>query len=370
MAVPLLDLTPQHDVIMPELTRALEEVTRSGKFILGPYVEAFEQQLAAYCGVKHAIGVTSGTDALLVAMMAMGIGPGDEVITTPFTFFCTAGCVTRLGAKPVFVDINPRTYNIEVEDIPGAVTRATKAIIPVHLFGLSANMGPIMNIAQEHGLKVIEDAAQAIGARYEGQHVGSIGDCGTLSFYPSKNLAGLGDAGAVVTNDDDLADRIRRLRNHGTKDGWHYEDVGGNFRLSALQAAALSVKLPHLAGYIEKRRAHAERYGRHLEELPVGTPFEAPHRHHVFNQYTIRCHGKSREPLRSHLNARQIGNRIYYPVPLHRQPCYADLQYAKGSLPLAEEAADLVLSLPVFPEMTREQQDEVIAAIREFFAAD
>ena len=370
MSVPLLDLSPQHEAIWPQLQQAFEDVTRSGQFILGKYVEAFEQQLAQYTGAKHAIGVTSGTDALLLAMMAMDIGPGDEVITTPFTFFCTAGCISRLGAKPVFVDINPRTYNLEVEDIVGAITRATKAILPVHLFGLPANMGPIMAIAKEHGLKVIEDAAQSLGARWGDQHVGTLGDCGAYSFYPSKNLAGLGDGGALVTNDDDLADRLRTLRNHGTSDGYHYEQVGGNFRLSAIQAALLSVKLPLLDGYIEKRRGHAERYGRYFEELPVGTPFEAPQRHHVFNQYTLRCHGQSREPLRHHLDAHKIGNRIYYPVPLHLQPCYKNLHYTRDSMPMAEEAAEQVLSLPVFPEMTREQQDEVIASVHEFFSAD
>ena len=248
MAVPLLDLSEQHQELAPDLRKTFDEVLTSGKFILGPYVATFERQLAEYTHTKHCIGVASGTDALLVAMMAMGIGPGDEVITTPFTFFCTAGCISRLGAKPVFVDIIPRTYNIDVEQIEAAITGATKAIIPVHLFGLPANMDPIMKIARAHNLKVIEDAAQALGARHNDRPVGSIGDVGCTSFYPSKNLAGFGDGGAVTTNDDELAHRIRDLRNHGTHDGVHYPHVGGNFRLDALQAALLSLKLPHLDG--------------------------------------------------------------------------------------------------------------------------
>lgn len=370
MAVPLLDLSQQHEQLRTKLRQTFDEVLTSGKYILGPYVEAFEEQLAQYTHTRHCIGVASGTDALLVAMMAMGIGPGDEVITTPFTFFCTAGCISRLGAKPVFVDIKPRTYNIDVDQIEAAITGATKAIIPVHLFGLPANMDPIMKVARAHNLKVIEDAAQALGARHNDRPVGSIGDCGTVSFYPSKNLAGFGDGGAVTTNDDELADRLRQLRNHGTSDGIHYPNIGGNFRLDALQAALLSVKLPYLDGWADQRREHADRYGQLLEQEPLGTPFEAEQRHHVYNQYTVRVHAGMRDGLRKHLDACEIGNRIYYPVPLHRQPCYEKLGYGPGSLPIAEEAAEQVLSIPVYPEMTHDQQDAVVQGIREFFEGD
>ncbi|GAB4109558.1 MAG: DegT/DnrJ/EryC1/StrS family aminotransferase [Phycisphaeraceae bacterium] len=356
---------------MAELKQAFEQVTRSGQFILGEYVQRFEQEFAAYCGVKHAIGVSSGTDALLLSMMAMGIGPGDEVITTAFSFFATAGSIARLGAKPVFIDINPRTYNIQAQDIEGAITRNTKAIIPVHLYGLSANMDAINEVAQAHGLKVIEDAAQASGARFHGKPVGSMGDVGCFSFYPTKNLAGLGDGGAITTNDDELAERIRRLRNHGADRPDHFPDVGGNFRLDGLQAACLSIKLPYLDQWCERRRELADRYGRELEEVAITTPFEVQNRHHVYNQYTVRVRGKGmRDGLCHHLSACGIGNRIYYSLPLHLQPCFDHLGYTPGSLPYAEEASKQVLSLPVFPEMTTQEQDEVIACIRDFFAAE
>lgn len=371
MTVPLLDLNRQHESLMPQLRQAFDEVTRSGQFILGEYVQRFEQELAAYCGVKHAIGVSSGTDALVLAMMAMGIGPGDEVITTPFTFFATAGSIARLGAKPVFIDINPRTYNIQTADIQGAITKNTKAIIPVHLYGLSANMDAIMEVAKAHKLRVIEDAAQASGARFHGKPVGSIGDVGCFSFYPTKNLAGLGDGGAVTTNDDALAQKMRNLRNHGADRADNFPDVGGNFRLDGIQAACLSIKLPHLDEWCDKRREHADRYGRELEEVTITTPFEVQNRHHVYNQYTVRVRGKGmRDGLCHHLTACGIGNRIYYSQPLHLQPCFEHLGYAPGSLPFAEEASKQVLSLPAFPEMTTQEQDEVITCIRDFFAAE
>ena len=370
MTVPLLDLGRQHDALMPEFQRAFEQLVHSGQFILGPFVDRFEQQLAGYCGVKHAIGVSSGTDALLVALMALGIGPGDEVITSPFTFFATAGTIARVGAKPVFVDINPRTYNMQVESIEGVITRATKAILPVHLYGLSADMGAIMEIARANKLHVIEDAAQAIGARYKDRHVGTIGDVGCYSFYPSKNLAGLGDGGACVTNNDDLAKRIRTLRVHGGEPGEVFHHIGGNFRFDAMQAALLSVKVPHLDKWCDLRRRHADRYARDLEDLPVTTPFEGPDRHHVYNQYTIRVRGKGRDPLRHHLDACGVGNRVYYATPLHLQPCFSYLNQRRGSLPNAEAAADEVLSIPVFPEMTQQEQDRVVDAFRDFFTAE
>jgi len=405
MAVPLLDLSEQHAELMPALKDAFAKVVDSGGFILGPWVERFEQQLADDCGARHCIGVTSGTDGLLAVMMAMGIGEGDEVITSPFTFFSTAGSIARTGATPVFVDIDPRTYNIEHRAIAGAITEKTKAIVPVHLYGqackmdgimalaqkhglkvledadqaivpvhlygLSANMDPILELAKDRGLYVIEDAAQAIGAKYGDKHVGTLGHAGVYSFYPSKNLAGLGDGGAIVTDDDELAHRIQMIRNHGVaSDGMSYPIVGGNFRLDAVQAALLSVKLPNLPEYTECRRVHAARYTRKLEDFAVSTPTTYPDRYHVFHQYTIRVHGDGREPLREHLNACGIGNRVYYAKPLHLQPCFAGLGYEPGSLPEAESAAREVLSIPNFPEMTRAQQDEVIEAIRDFFKGD
>ncbi len=370
MPVPLLDLSAQHETLMPELRDAFNRVVGSGDFILGPFVRDFEQAFADACDARHAVGVSSGTDALLVAMMALGIGPGDEVITTPFTFFSTAGSIARLGAKPVFVDINPRSFNLEPNGLHGAITRATKAIMPVHLFGLAARMDEVMQIASDHGLYVIEDAAQASGAKIDGRHVGTFGHVGCFSFYPTKNLPAMGDAGACITNDDELAERMRTLRNHGASRPEHFERIGGNFRLDAMQAAMLSVKLPHVEDWVQRRRAHAERYSRRLEDMPVGTPFESAERFHAYNQYTIRVHGGAREALRHHLNGCGIGNRVYYPRPLHLQPCFAYLKYGKGRFPVAEAAAAEVLSLPVYPELAKEQQDEVIQTIRDFFTAE
>ncbi len=367
MSVPLLDLSAQHAALMPKLRDAFERVVESGQFIMGPFLEQFEQQFAQFVGVKHAIGVSSGTDALLVAMMAMGIGPGDEVITTPFTFFATAGSIVRLGAKPVFVDIIPRTFNIDPEQVEAAITERTRAIMPVHLFGLSSRMIDLGKIARKHDLPIIEDAAQACGAKHKNKRVGSMGKVGCFSFYPTKTLPGLGDGGAVTTDDDELAARIRHLRNHGADKPEHFPLIGGNFRLDALQAAMLSIKLPLLDGWIEQRQAQAERYEHAFDELPLGTPFIAEDRYHAFNQYTVRVHGGSRDKLRDHLAADGIGSRVYYPVPLHLQPCFKNLGHRPGSFPHAEEAAGEVLSIPCYPELTRDQQDQVIASIRHFF---
>ncbi|MEQ9453324.1 MAG: DegT/DnrJ/EryC1/StrS family aminotransferase [Phycisphaeraceae bacterium] len=370
MSVPLIDLGRQHKPLKAKIREAFDRVLNNSSFILGEEVEKFEQHLAAYVGAKHAIGVTSGTDALLMALMALDIGPGDEVITTPFTFFSTAGCIARVGAKPVFIDINPRTYNLQWEQIEGAITNNTKAIMPVHLFGQSAQMDQIMAIASRHNLRVIEDAAQALGARFGERMVGTIGDVGCYSFYPTKNLAAPGDAGALVTNDGELACRLKRIRAHGMDGVDHFSEIGGNFRLDAIKAAILSVKLPHLDSYADARRAHADRYAQQLESLPIGTPFEAETRYHVYNQYTVRVHGGAREPLRHHLNACGIGNRIYYSRALHLQPCFEHLEQSQGSLPNAEDAANEVLSLPVFPELTHAEQQKVIDAIREFCRAE
>jgi dTDP-4-amino-4,6-dideoxygalactose transaminase len=370
MAVPLIDLSKQHQLLSVELQSAFKKLVKSGRFILGPDVEAFEQQLAAACGVQHAVGLSNGTDAILVALMALDIKPGDEVITTPFTFFCTAGCVTRLGAKPVFVDIDANTFNLDANQLEGAITKQTKAIIPVHLYGQAAPMDAIMAVANRHGLPVIEDCAQANGAKYQDQPVGSLGRIGTFSFYPTKNLPALGDAGAIVTNDADLAARIRKLRVHGSVDGNFYDEVGGNFRLDALHAALLAVKLPHLGSWVRKRRDLAERYNNLLEELPLATPFVAPEAYHAYNVYTVRIFGGQRDAVMQHLQANDIGCRVYYSVPLHLQPCFAHLGYRRGQFPVVEQAAQEALSLPIFPEMTEKQQDQVIDVLRAFFAAD
>ncbi|MEE9211626.1 MAG: DegT/DnrJ/EryC1/StrS family aminotransferase [Phycisphaeraceae bacterium] len=370
MAVPLIDLSHQHAALLPQCRALFERIVESGRFILGPDVEQFEQQLASYCGTRYAVGVSSGTDALLVAMMALGIGPGDEVITPSFTFFATAGSIARLGAKPVFVDVYPTTFNMDPQQIAPAVTDKTRAIIPVHLFGQAADMDPIMQVAHRHGLKVIEDAAQAVGARYRGRPVGSIGDVGCLSFYPTKNLAAMGDAGACVTDDADLQQKIRDLRVHGSGGAETHPDIGGNFRLDALQAAMLTVKLPLLDGWNEARRAHADRYHHHLEALGLGLPFEAADCYHTYNQYTIRVLSGQRDGLRQHLASSGIGNRIYYQVPLHLQPCFGYLGCPPGQLPVTEQAAREVLSLPIFPDLSEAQQDQVIHVVQEFFTGD
>ena len=367
MSVPLLDLTRQHDSMVGPLCDQFAQVLKSGQFVLGPYADNFERQLAEYCGVRHAVVVSSGTDALLVALMALSIQPGDEVITSAFTFFATAGCIMRLGGKPVFVDIDPDTFNLDVQKIDAAVTASTKAIIPVHLYGQMADMEPIQRVAQRHGLKVIEDAAQALGAMDRDRPAGSIGHIGCMSFYPSKNLAALGDGGACLLNDGDLAQRIRILREHGQDSAFTYEVVGGNFRLDAVQAMVLSVKLPHVEEWIEQRRANAQRYQPLLEGLPVNLPREAPQKRHTYNQYTIRVDVGQRDALRDHLSRSSIGTQIYYRIPLHLQPCLKHLGYARGELPNCERAADSVLSLPIYPELSSAQQEEVAKCVREFF---
>ena len=368
----MLDLSRQHEALRDDFARVFHEVVDAGAFILGPYVDRFERSLADYLKTRHALGCSSGTDALLLAMMALDIGPGDEVITTPFTFFSTAGCIARLGATPVFVDINPQTYNLQVKAIEGAITERTKAIVPVHLFGLPADMLRIMEIAESYRLYVIEDAAQAIGASIDDRPVGSIGHVGTLSFYPTKNLSALGDAGAVVTSDDVLAEKMAKLRSHGLSDGYTFDEVGGNFRLDGMQAGLLNEKIRHIESYNEARRRLAAYYDTEFERLPIGTPFEVPTRRHVYHQYTIRVHGgaKQRRALMDHLRASNVGCRVYYEKALHLQPCFEKLGYRRGSLPEAERAADEVLSLPIFPEMTQDEQDEVIRTVVEFFESD
>jgi len=370
IAVPPLNLKSNFAELRAALLAEITEVADSGYYILGPKVAAFEQALAVYCGTRHAIGLSSGTDALLVALMLHNIGPGDEVIVPTFTFFATAGCVSRLGARPVFCDIEPDSFNLDVSQVERYVTPRTKAIIPVHLYGRLADMAALLDLAKRRGLAVIEDAAQAIGARdAAGRPAGSFASCGCLSFYPTKNLGALGDAGALVTIDDQLAEAARLLRVHGSGHTYHHVRVGGNFRIDALQAAILHVKLRHLDDWTRRRRERAATYDRLFRDAglapgPVRTP-EAGTGSHVYHQYVIRV--PRRDELVAHLKARSIGAGVYYPLPLHLQECFADLGYTTGDFPAAEAAAREVVALPIYPELTAEQQRAVVEAIRDFF---
>jgi len=375
MPVPLLDIKPQNQALAGELQAAFARVLASGQFILGPEVQRFERQCAEYLGVKHALGISSGTDAILLALMALGIGPGDEVICPSFTFFATAGCVARTGATPVFCDVQADSFNLDVADAARRVTPRTKAIMPVHLYGQAADMAAVNELARRHGLKVIEDAAQAVGATQGGKHVGDLGDCGAFSFFPTKNLGAFGDAGLLTTNDDALAQRALLLRTHGAHPKYYHQFVGGNFRLDAVQAALLAVKLPHLDGFALRRAANAARYTEHFAKLPGAAtrfilPAAQPGNGHTWNQYTLRLPGAGRrDALRDWLAARQIGTEIYYPVPLHAQACFTSRGQTDADLPVSARLAGEVLSVPVFPELTAAQQDEVIAAVSGFVAA-
>ena len=357
MQVKLLDLQAQYAPLREEIRRAIDDVCDTQALILGPFVERFEKNLAAYCEVKHAIGVTSGTDALLLSMMALGIKPGDEVICPAFTFFATAGCVSRLGATPVFVDIEPGSFNIDPTKLKAAITRKTKAIIPVHLFGQIAKMEAVNEIAAQHGLTVIEDAAQAIGAKRFDKPACSMGHVGCLSFYPTKNLGAFGDAGAICTNDDALADRIRLLREHGMRPKYYYKEIGGMFRLAGIQAAVLDVKLKYLNSWHEGRRRNAARYQNLLTESAIGIPQIDDGNYSVYNQYCVRISGQNadRDAVRKHLTAHQVGCEVYYPVPLHVQECFKDLGYNPGDFPQSEAACREVLALPIYAELPAEQ---------------
>jgi len=382
MPVPLLDLNRQNGQLHGELMAACERVLRSGHFIQGTEVEAFESDCARFLGVKHAIAVSSGTDAILVALMALDIGPGDEVICPAFTFFATAGCVARVGATPVFADVDPRSFNLDAADVARRITSRTKALIPVHLFGQTADMDALLPLARAHKLAVIEDAAQALGARHGRHFAGTLGDCGTYSFFPSKNLGGFGDGGLVATNRDDLAERIRLLRTHGAKPKYYHAVIGGNFRLDALQCALLRVKLPHLPAYCAARQAHATAYHQALGALPgvaIGTdreslpnarlvlPAASPGHTHIWNQFTLRVPGSGRrDALRQHLTQAGIGTEIYYPLPLHRQQCFVHL--GQENLPVAERLAIEAVSLPVFPELTSAEHTAVVKTIAAFLA--
>jgi dTDP-4-amino-4,6-dideoxygalactose transaminase len=363
--VPMLDLQAQYRPIRDAIIDVVTRVCDSQRFIMGPEVEGMERDLAAYLGVTHAVGVSSGTDAILLAMMALGIGPGDEVITSTYSFFATAGCVARIGATPVFVDIDPVTYNIDSAATAAAVTSRTRAIIPVHLYGQSADLDPLLEIATRAGVPLIEDAAQAIGATYKGRMVGGVGRVGCFSFFPSKNLGAFGDGGLVTTNDDALAASLRRLRVHGADRQYYHQVIGGNFRLDALQAAVLRVKLPHLAGWTEARRRNAARYDELFADAGltgrVTLPVAAPHCRHIFNQYVIRV--PRRDAVKAHLESRQVGCAIYYPVPFHEQACFAYLGYRTGQFPHAELAARETLALPIYGELTAEQQRYVVAVL-------
>lgn len=365
MPIPLLDLKAQYANIKDDVLGAVSEVLESQRCIGGPKVEQLEKKIAAYCKCDYAVGVSSGTDAILNSLMSIGIGPGDEVITTPFTFFSTAGCVARLGAKPIFVDIDPKTYNIDPASIEEAITTRTKAIIPVHLFGQMADMDPIMAIAGSSSLAVIEDACQAIGAEYKGKRAGSIGTTGCFSFFPSKNLGGIGDGGMIVCNDEELADKMRIMRTHGQFPQYHYKFVGGNFRLDPIQAAALLVKLQLLDKWSRGRAKNAAYYNKKFKAYSeILTPYISPDCTTVYNQYVIRV--PRRDELVEHLKSKKIGCAIYYPIPLHLNECFKDLGYSEGDLPNSEKAAKEVVALPVYPELTNEMQDEVVDAIVKF----
>jgi len=368
MNVPLLDLQAQYAPIRDEVLAAIARVCDSQRFIMGPEVDGLEGELARLLQVEHAIAVSSGTDALLVALMALDIKAGDEVVTTPYSFFATAGSIVRLGARPVFVDIDPATFNIDANRVAAAITPRTKAIMPVHLFGLSADLDPIADTAARHGIPMIEDAAQAIGATYKGRIVGGTGAIGCFSFFPSKNLGAFGDAGLVTTNDAAVAGKIRLLRNHGMQPRYYHHLTGGNFRMDAMQAAVLRVKAPHLGRWTDARRSNAARYRTLFREAGLDAritlPIEPDGRRHIYHQFVIRT--ADRDALKRHLDDRGIGNEIYYPVPFHLQPCFENLGYRRGDLPNAERAADTSLAIPIYGELTQAQQQTVVDAVAEF----
>lgn len=393
ISVPLLDLKPQYASIKEEIQAAISRVCDSQYFIMGPEVSELESELAAYCQAEFALGVSSGTDALILALMAINLKPGDEVITSPYTFFATAGSVARLGATAVFADIDPQTYNLDPRQIEAKITPRTRAIMPVHLYGQCADMDPIMEIARRHNLYVIEDAAQAIGSEYKGRRVGSIGHIGCFSFFPSKNLGAFGDGGAVTTNDPDLAEQMRILRVHGAEPKYYHKFVGGNFRLDALQAAVIRVKLKHLDNWTAGRQHNAARYNQlfieaGLADIANGNnrltlPYESgetdqyalrteaevnpfPGHRHIYNQYVIRA-AHQRDDLRAFLTERKIGTEIYYPVALHQQECFAEWGDQTGQYPHSEEAAGETLAVPIYPELIEEQLQTVVATVAEFY---
>ncbi|MHC4557898.1 MAG: DegT/DnrJ/EryC1/StrS family aminotransferase [Planctomycetota bacterium] len=365
MQVPILDLKAQYAAIKDEVIQAISEVCESQHFALGPAVAEFEENIAAYCDSKYAIGVSSGTDALLVSLMALEIKPGDEVITTPFTFFSTAGSIVRVGAKPVFVDVEPDSYNIDPSSIEEKITEKTRAIIPVHLFGQISKMKAITEIAQRHNLAVIEDAAQAIGASQDGIKAGNFGDCGCFSFYPTKNLGGFGDGGLVTTNTDTLAEKIRALRDHGQNPRYFYRVIGGNFRLDGIQGAVLNVKLKYLESWNEKRRQNTAFYDSIFAGSPVTIPKIDENNLSIYHQYTVTV--PERDKLQKFLAENQIGSAVFYPKPLHLQDCFKELGYRQGDMPVAERLCNEVLSLPVYPELLQEQIEYIVKTTLKFY---
>jgi len=364
MQIPLLDLKAQYAKIKDEVLAAVSEVLESQRCIGGPKVEELEKKIAEISDCKYAVGTSSGTDAILNALMSLEIGEGDEVITTPFTFFSTVGCIARVGAKPVFVDIDPRTYNIDSMKVADAVTEKTKAIMPVHLYGQMADMEPIMEVAKKHNIAVIEDAAQSITSTYKGRKAGSVGTAGCFSFFPSKNLGGIGDGGMIVTNDEKLYERAFIMRNHGSKPKYYHKFIGGNFRLDPIQAAALLVKLPYLDGWSEARRKNAAYYNKKFEGTVVQVPYINPDCVTIYNQYVIRV--PRRDEVVAHLKENNIGCEIYYPVPMHLQKCFAYLGCREGDFGEAEKAAKEVMALPVYPELTDEMKDCVVETLLSF----
>jgi dTDP-4-amino-4,6-dideoxygalactose transaminase len=367
MEVPQLDLRQQYLSIKDEIDVAMAGVLEDCGFILGKRVQEFETRVAAYCDVEHGIGVASGTDALFLALKALGIGQGDEVITSTYSFFSSAGTIWNTGARPVFVDIDPGTFNLDVSQVKERVTQKTKAVMPVHLFGQCAEMTSLLKVTSELGLAVIEDAAQAIGATHEGKKAGSLGTVGCFSFYPTKNLGAYGDGGMIVTHDSSIADKLRLMRVHGAKPKYFHKSVGVNSRLDSLQAAVLQVKLKYLESWSAKRRKNAAIYDRLFQDTDVVTPEVREGNESIYNQYVVRVPG--RDAVRTFLKSKGIGTDIYYPLPLHLQECFNDLGYKKGELPLSEKASEESLALPIFPELTPEQQDYVVSSIREALAA-
>jgi dTDP-4-amino-4,6-dideoxygalactose transaminase len=367
MRVPLLDLKLQYQKLKPDVLQVIQQVCEEQGFVLGPQVEAFEREISRYLGVEHAVGVSSGTDALLLSLMASGVKPGDEVLTTPYSFFATASSISRLGAVPVFVDIDPATYCLDTSKLGDVLTPKARAVIPVHLYGRPMDLDPIMELGREEDLAVIEDAAQAVGASVRGKRVGTIGSFGAFSFFPSKNLGGFGDGGLVTTNSAEGEAAIRRLRVHGSERRYEHVDIGINGRLDALQAAVLRVKLGHLDAWTEARRRNAQRYGALFSAAGLADLLSVPAvtDGHVFNQFVIRS--KRRDELKEFLASREIGTEIYYPIPLHLQPCYRSLGYAPGDFPEAERAARETLALPIFPELTETQQTFVVDSILQFY---
>src|SRR5687768_17192948 len=369
MNVPLLDLQAQYASLKDELRPAIERVLESQRFVLGDEVRRLESSIAEYCHTKHAVGCASGSDALLLALMALDIAAGDEVVTTPFSFFATGSCIARLGARPVFVDIDPRTYNLDVSQVADAITSRTKAIMPVHIYGQCADMDALLALGERHGLPIIEDAAQAIGATDRGRPAGSMGAIGCFSFYPTKNLGGAGDGGIVTTNDEQLAQRLKRLRAHGGITEYQHTEVGINSRLDELQAAVLNVKLSRLDSWSDERVQKAALYTQLLSEadlsFEVVTPFVRPGCRHIFHQYVVRV-PRHRDALMDHLRERGVGTKVYYPIPLHRQECFSYLGYKEGAFPEAERAAAETFALPAYPELSEAQQVYVVDSIKSF----